>query len=229
MTGLRVAASIALGALLSFTASSAEHAAPSTRRAPILAPVTFRVPAIDVARDEPTDEPALPGETAPPASADAAAEGPMAWPPALLGDAGPSTHDPALLFERAGALRDAGLDVVVLAKRLSTDELTAALALPSGSQAVVPVERGGEPVGLVLYGFHRASLPRSIGLENGDVVTAVNGFAVARPEDAEAAYESVRRGGVAIVEATRGAQRVIVRLEITGSGVKAAAPRARKV
>lgn len=54
------------------------------------------------------------------------------------------------------------------------DYLTANAALLDRQARVIPHLRDGQHAGIKLYGMRRGSLPRLLGLENGDMITAFN-------------------------------------------------------
>jgi type II secretory pathway component PulC len=54
-----------------------------------------------------------------------------------------------------------------------------------------PVMAGGKFHGFRIAAFHDASFWKGVDLRPGDVVTSVNGFPIERPEQAQAAFESL--------------------------------------
>jgi general secretion pathway protein C len=57
---------------------------------------------------------------------------------------------------------------------------------------VVPHEQGGKVVGVKLYGIRRNSLLGGIGMQNGDMLSTINGFNMASPDSALEAYTKLR-------------------------------------
>lgn len=57
---------------------------------------------------------------------------------------------------------------------------------------VVPHEQGGRVVGVKLYGIRRNSLLGEIGMQNGDMMSTVNGFDMSSPDTALEAYAKLR-------------------------------------
>jgi hypothetical protein len=55
------------------------------------------------------------------------------------------------------------------------DDLLADPARLSSQARVMPSIRDGEPLGFKFYGLRPGSLPRAIGLKNGDLLTAIDG------------------------------------------------------
>ncbi|MEZ4382486.1 MAG: hypothetical protein R3A79_14210 [Nannocystaceae bacterium] len=73
--------------------------------------------------------------------------------------------------------------------------LSEAIANPAGlarQARVVPALRDGETYGFKLYGIRRGSLPKLLGLKNGDALTTVNGRSLASMDDAMTAYAELR-------------------------------------
>lgn len=58
---------------------------------------------------------------------------------------------------------------------------------------VVPSVVDGEPRGFKFYGIRSGSLPKLLGLKNGDMITAVNGNELKSMDDAMALYAKLRR------------------------------------
>jgi hypothetical protein len=102
-------------------------------------------------------------------------------PPSLLAHAGgPETHDPAFLVARARRLADAGGDIIVSSVRLRYDVLDHAVQSLFASHTGVrltPVVRSGEPAGLRIDSSS-GTLFAMLGVRDGDVVTAVNGYSL---------------------------------------------------
>lgn len=69
------------------------------------------------------------------------------------------------------------------------------------------------PPGIRILEVKRDSFLDAAGLAHGDVVIAVNGYLITRPEDALAAYASARKAERAIVEIERHGKLVV--LEVT--------------
>jgi general secretion pathway protein C len=57
---------------------------------------------------------------------------------------------------------------------------------------LVPEAKGGAVIGVRLFGIRSDSLLRIIGLENGDRLESINGFALGTPEQALRAYAQLR-------------------------------------
>jgi general secretion pathway protein C len=60
------------------------------------------------------------------------------------------------------------------------------------SARIVPHEENGQVVGVKLYGIRRNSLLGKLGLQNGDLMRTINGFAMSSPDTALEAYSKLR-------------------------------------
>lgn len=107
----------------------------------------------------------------------------------------PTPPDPAAPDPRTGAIVAGIHDDARGHYRLSAEaarQLGASQDLLMRSVRIIPYERDGLSSGLRLYGIRRGSVVSALGLENGDVVTAVAGHPVGSPDDALAAYSLLR-------------------------------------
>lgn len=137
-----------------------------------------------------------------------------------LADAGPSialralgspTHAPGELWARAVKLAAAGVDVVLTESSLahrSVKEMEHELG-PS-AQIRPSADVGGVRIASLAPG----SIARAAGLQEGDVVTAVNGYPLASPSDLLMAYASALEAQSAVLELRRGPRAVVLRLRI---------------
>ena len=93
----------------------------------------------------------------------------------LLAEVGGRTRDGEVLLERIQGLVRAGLPMVVESRRLprSISELVDSRVL--SSVRIIPLASNGRIVGVKLYGVRPRSLLDEVGLENGDVLLAVDG------------------------------------------------------
>lgn len=92
-------------------------------------------------------------------------------------------------------------------------------ALLSHQAWVIPSVAGGKPRGLKFYGIRPGSLPRMLGLKNGDLLTAVNGIPVADDQGVTSAEELLsflasREHPVFSLEIERRGQPVRVNIDI---------------
>jgi len=81
---------------------------------------------------------------------------------------------------------------------------------PGQAASLMPIEKNGEPFGMVL-GFAPSSLYAQIGLENGDIVHSINGSRLSSPDEALLAYATLKNASDLSVEVTRGSGRVTLR------------------
>lgn len=145
----------------------------------------------------------------------AAQERPIPWPPFLLGHSGPESHDPDVLLTRALRFVRDGLDLKIERTTLSPAELTEAIG--AGSWPVLPFKHKDVLVGFVLdpaRDAHDAGPLRRLGLERGDVITAVNGHPLSSPDRAIEAYSHVRDRQKALFEILRGQRRVVLLVQL---------------
>lgn len=80
------------------------------------------------------------------------------------------------------------------------------------------IEPRADGAGIEIKKLHPESLARAAGFQEGDVITAVNGFALGKPDAVLEAYTSVRRERSAVVEIRRGERRVLLRLRLLHGG-----------
>jgi general secretion pathway protein C len=78
-------------------------------------------------------------------------------------------------------------------QREFVDELIAKPSLLSKQARIVPAIRDGETQGFKFYGIRRGSLPRLLGLKNGDLLMAVNGTDLDSMDRAMNLYTKLRR------------------------------------
>jgi hypothetical protein len=94
--------------------------------------------------------------------------------------------------------------------------IEALLADPAGAtkQArILPSVRDGVTVGLKLYGIRPGSLPRDLGIKNGDLLKTANGLPLSGVEQTMAAYTKLRRSDRIVLEIERKGE--TLRKEIT--------------
>jgi hypothetical protein len=141
---------------------------------------------------------------------------PRAFPPPLaLSTLGAPTHDPAALLARATRLLADGADLTLTRSTLpmpihqALEEAFAPHARIAARLAWGGVEIKSLPLGST------ASLA---GLQRGDVLTAINGYALIKPEDVMEAHRSLLATGVALLEVIRGESRVVLEARFGRSG-----------
>jgi type II secretion system protein C len=78
-------------------------------------------------------------------------------------------------------------------ERAFVEQLMANPALLAKQARIVPKQQDDEILGYKLYGIRRGSLPKLLGLKNGDMLTAVNGEELKSMDKAMALYTKLRR------------------------------------
>lgn len=78
-------------------------------------------------------------------------------------------------------------------ERAFVEQLLANPALLAKQARIVPKQKDDEVLGYKLYGIRRGSLPKLLGLKNGDMITAVNGEELKGMDKAMALYTKLRR------------------------------------
>ncbi len=135
-------------------------------------------------------------------------------PPLALSSLGAPTHDPAVLLARATRLlRDgASLTITRSALPMPIDGAIEEAFAPRTRIAARRAWGGVEIQSLPLGGA--ASLA---GLQSGDVLTAINGYALIKPEDVIEAHQGLMATGVAVLEVIRGESRVVLEARFSRS------------
>lgn len=134
-------------------------------------------------------------------SAMAAAMPPPAAPARAIGEA--ATTEPAPVMGGAlgaGAFTESELDSNIKSSgetkfsvsRAFVDKVLQNQAEIMRSARIVPHEENGQVVGVKLYGIRRNSLLGKLGLQNGDLMRTINGFAMSSPDTALEAYSKLR-------------------------------------
>jgi len=134
---------------------------------------------------------------------------PIPGPTFSLSVLGKPTHAPGELWGRARKLGAAGFDVVLTRSRLpgrSADALDGELPFTA---KIAPVS--GVP-GIAIASMPPGSIARAAGLQEGDLITAVNGHAISSPDAALSAYSSLRHHELAVVELRRGGRLVVLKI-----------------
>jgi general secretion pathway protein C len=85
------------------------------------------------------------------------------------------------------------------------------------SARIVPHEENGQVVGVKLYGIRRNSLLGKLGLQNGDLLRTINGYAMASPDSALEAYSKLRTANDLSVAVVRRGKDMTVDYNITGN------------
>jgi membrane-associated protease RseP (regulator of RpoE activity) len=127
--------------------------------------------------------------------------------PLGLASLGAATHDPSALLARAARLRQDGADLT-LTRSLLPMPVDRALAEAFAPHARIAARFAAG--GVEIQSLPTGSTALLAGLQRGDVVTAVNGQALTRPESALDAYRSVLATGIAVIEVIRGERRIVL-------------------
>ena len=85
---------------------------------------------------------------------------------------------------------------------------------------IVPALEAGKAVGMKLYGIRSGSLPKLLGLRNGDLVRAVNDLPLDTMEAAMSAYSKVRERDSLVLQITRNDQPVSLTIRIVDGAKK---------
>ncbi len=126
-------------------------------------------------------------------------------PPAKAGPTNPKPPRPtkpaSVLDDADDAIHCSSEDVCVVDRAFVEALLTDPKVLMKQARPV-PKTVGGK-TGFALYGIRRGSLPKRLGLKNGDVITAINGSDLGSIDDVMALYVKLRRAPRLEVELTR--------------------------
>jgi type II secretion system protein C len=77
-----------------------------------------------------------------------------------------------------------------------------------------PIHQENEPAGFLVRNIKRGSILWRMGLRNRDVVKGVNGRAVTSPDEADAFFQDLKKGGVITVEVERARRAQELKIEI---------------
>jgi general secretion pathway protein C len=88
--------------------------------------------------------------------------------------------------------------------RATVDEILGDTTTLMRQTRIVPETKGGETVGLRLFGIRSDTLLGMLGLKNGDRLEEINGFKMGSPEQALQAYAGVRAANNLTVKINRG-------------------------
>lgn len=99
-------------------------------------------------------------------------------------------------------------------ERAFVEKLMANPALLAKQARIVPKQKDDEVLGYKLYGIRRGSLPKLLGLKNGDMVTAVNGEELKSMDKAMALYTKLRRASNLSVSIERKGKTVTKEIQI---------------
>lgn len=124
---------------------------------------------------------------------------------------GRPTEDPRELTLRAERLRLGGVDLRLSRVGASVADVARwSMAHHSPSRIVPKTCADGRMLGVLISDLPSIAPAVQIGLQNGDVITAVNGRALDRPEAVLAAYDSAMRARTAVIEVVRDARPLVL-------------------
>jgi hypothetical protein len=127
-----------------------------------------------------------------------------------LGSLGRRTsRSPEELWARAVTLAGSGVDLILSETTLPRRSMK---DLEHELGPVARIDPSGELPGVHIATLAPGSLARAVGLQEGDIVTAVNGYPLTRPETALEAYTSVWNEQAAVIELRRGGRAIVLRL-----------------
>jgi len=99
-------------------------------------------------------------------------------------------------------------------ERAFVEKLMANPAMLAKQARIVPKQKDDEVLGYKLYGIRRGSLPKLLGLKNGDMLTAVNGQEIKGMDQAMALYTKLRRASNLSVSIERKGQSITKEFQI---------------
>jgi hypothetical protein len=103
---------------------------------------------------------------------------------------------------------DCKIDRSVMTSLLDSPDLLARQA------RVVPSVRDGEPRGYKLYGLRPGSLPKLVGMKNGDTITSMAGKPLDSMDAAMDVYAGLREGKQLVIGLERGNSPIVLTLDI---------------
>lgn len=99
-------------------------------------------------------------------------------------------------------------------ERAFVEQLLANPAMLAKQARIVPKQKDDEVLGYKLYGIRRGSLPKLLGLKNGDMVTAVNGEDLKGMDKAMALFTKLRRASNLSVSIERKGKQITKEIQI---------------
>jgi membrane-associated protease RseP (regulator of RpoE activity) len=126
---------------------------------------------------------------------------------------GPDTHAVDELWRRATLLSTGGSDVTLVRASLPRAATADVWTNGPGYLRILPEGRGA---GLRIVDLDRRSAPALAGVRKGDVITAVNGFPLASPEDGLRAFAGAGEARTLVAELEREGHRIALRVDWQG-------------
>jgi len=93
-------------------------------------------------------------------------------------------------------------------QRDTLEQVLGNMSLLSRSARIVPEVRDGKPAGFRLYSVRPTGPFAAIGMQNGDVIYAINGLEMSSPEKALAVYSKLKSAGHLSVSLERGGKKI---------------------
>ena len=88
-------------------------------------------------------------------------------------------------------------------QRKLLDQLLTDVGIVARAARIVPSVRNGKPNGFKLYAIRPGSIYAVLGLQNGDTITAVNGYDITTPDKALRVYDLVRKANKLVLSLLR--------------------------
>lgn len=132
--------------------------------------------------------------------------------PLGLSSLGATTHDPAALLARATKLRADGAEITITRSALPIS-LDRAL-----EESFAPRARIGarwDLNGIEIQALPAGSTASLAGLQRGDVLTAINGYAFVTPQMMFEAHRTMASTGVALIEVIRADRRMVLEIRFS--------------
>ncbi|MFS8067377.1 MAG: PDZ domain-containing protein [Byssovorax sp.] len=143
-------------------------------------------------------------------------------PPLALSSLGATTHDPAVLLARATRLLRDGADLT-LTRSTMPMSIDGAIEEAFAPHTRIAARRAWG--GVEIQSLPLGSTASLAGLQSGDVLTAINGYAPITPEDVIEAHSSLMTTGIAVLEVIRGESRIVLEARFSRSARPSAGTR----
>ena len=99
-------------------------------------------------------------------------------------------------------------------ERAFVEQLMSNPAMLAKQARIVPSQRDGETQGFKFYGIRRGSLPKLLGLKNGDMLTEVNGEEIRSVDKAMSLAMKLRRASNLSVTLVRKGKQITKEIQI---------------
>lgn len=105
-------------------------------------------------------------------------------------------------------------DNLCIVQRSFVDQLVSNPAMLAKQARVVPSQKEGKTQGYKLYGIRRGTLPKLLGLKNGDMITSINGEELTSIDKAMGLYTKLRRASQLEVNIVRKGKPITKEIQI---------------